>query len=78
MELSVTLAQAQAIRSALAANATVLWSRDGADPTKAETLCFLDAKVGQLFCRFATEADKPPVAQVQAMNGQLEVASITG
>lgn len=79
MELTVTLAQAVAVKTALTAQASVLYARDGSDLTKVGMVAFLDTKVGQLVLRWATDADKPLVTMLLAqLPGAVEVADITG
>jgi hypothetical protein len=75
--LTVTLPQVLLIRAALAANAGLLWAKDGNNLTRVSIILFMDPKVGQLICSFASDADKPLVTDILAINGQIEVADIT-
>ena len=79
MELSVTVTQALAVKTAMSAQATVLFARDGNDLTKVGIISICDAKAGQLLLRWATAADAPTVTSfLTQVPGAVEVADITG
>ena len=79
MELSVTVAQAIAIKNVMSASSTMLFARNGTDSTRVDVVSILDAKAGQLLLRWANEGDAPLVTALLAqVPGAVEVAAITG
>jgi hypothetical protein len=79
MDVTVTLAQAIAVRQTMSQQATVLYSRTPDRPNVVEVMALLDPKVGQMLMRWASEADKPSLTSfLNAFPGAVEVASITG
>ena len=79
MELSVTMTQALAVKAALSAQATVLYAKDGNDPTKVGIISLLDPRGGEMLLRWANANDAPTVAAFLAqVPTAVEVADITG
>jgi hypothetical protein len=79
MEVTVTLAQAIAVRQTMSPQATVIYARTPDRPDIVDIMALLDPKVGQMLMRWATEEDKPRLTNfLNAFPGAVEVASITG
>ena len=77
MDLTVTYAQFRALKTTMN-QATVLYARDGTEPTLVRRAALLDPKLGGATFSWSTAAEQPPVASFLAdFTGALEVADIT-
>lgn len=82
IDLTCTLTQVDNLRQLLGTQAIGAYVRDSADAgvgtnQKVLIMALLDAKAGAMIVRFATAADQPTVAQVQAtFANNVEIAGV--
>jgi hypothetical protein len=78
MDLTATYDQFKVVKSAMSAQVTVIYSRDGNDLTLVRRAALLDPKMGGTSFSWGTDLDKPLVTTFLAdLPGAVEVLDIT-